>query len=127
MQLHLLSDVLDGSPSQSVYVRRVSCTRDVSFYKRLDTIHKAIYNRPYDLNIIDWLRALYHLDIYSDIKPSSTATTRSFWCSALIAYVFEELGLINPICWTEVVPRDFSLWSSRLEFRCKIGGEELIQ
>lgn len=127
VQLHLLSDVLNVSGAHSVYVRRVSCTRDVAFYNRLDTIHKAIYNRPYDLNIIDWLRALYHLDIYNDIKPSSTSTIKSFWCSALIAYVFDELGLINPVCWTEVVPRDFSLWSSRLEFRCKIGEEELIQ
>lgn len=127
VQLHLFSDILGECESQSVYVRRVRCERNVSFYQRLDTIHKAIHNRPYDLNLWDWLRALYHLDIYTSIKPSKSATTTSFWCSALIAYVFEELGLINPICWTEVVPRDFSLWSSRLEFRCTVGGEELIQ
>jgi hypothetical protein len=127
VQLHLLSDILKGCTDKSVYVRRVSCQRDVAFYSRLDTIHKAIHNRAYDLNIMDWLRALYHLDIYNDIKPSPHANSKAFWCSALVAYIFDELGLINPVCWTEVVPRDFSLWSSRLEFRCKISGEELIQ
>ena len=127
VQLHLLSDILKQCTSHSVYVRRVRCSRDTSFYTKLDTIHHAIRNRPYDLNIWDWLRALYCLDIGSDIKSNTTGNTHAFWCSALIAYVFEELGLIKPICWTEVVPRDFSLWSSRLKFECTVGGEELIQ
>ena len=126
VQLHLFSDILTQCTSHSVYVRRLRCERTASFYSRLDMIHKAIHNRPYDLNLIDWLRALYHLDIYQTLSPSSAATTKAFWCSSLIAYILEELGLINPVCWTEVVPRDFSE-SSRLEFRCKLEKEEWIQ
>jgi hypothetical protein len=58
---------------------------------------------------------------------SSSATTKRFWCSALVAYVFDQLDLIEPVNWSVVTPRDFSLWSSRLSFRCSIRSEELVQ
>jgi len=127
VQLHLFSDILTQCAAHSVYVRRLHCERTASFYSRLDTIHKSIHNRPYDLNLWDWLCALYCLDIHSTLTPGATGNKGAFWCSALIAFVYDELGLINPICWTQVVPRDFSLWSKRLEFRCKVGIEEFIQ
>jgi hypothetical protein len=79
------------------------------------------------MNLWDWIRAAYHLDIDGSIAPSSSATTKRFWCSALVAYVFDQLDLIEPVNWSVVTPRDFSLWSSRLSFRCSIRSEELVQ
>jgi len=127
VQLHLLSDLLKECAPFSVYVRRITCERNHSFYEKIDTIHHTIHNRPYDMNLFDWIRAAYHLDIDGSIAPSSSATTKRFWCSALVAYVFDQLNLIDPVNWSVVTPRDFSLWSSRLQFRCSIGNEELVQ
>ena len=127
VQLHLLSDILQECQPNSVYVRRISCQRNHTFYEKLDTIHQTIHNRPYDMNLWDWIRAAYHLDIDGSITPSSSATTKQFWCSALIAYVFDKLELIEAVNWSIVVPRDFSIWSTRLQFRCTIGKEELIK
>jgi hypothetical protein len=127
VQLHLLSDILKECQPGSVYVRRISCQRNPTFYEKLDTIHQTIHNRPYDMNLWDWIRAAYHLDIDGSIAPSSSATTKQFWCSALIAYVFDKLDLIEPVNWSVVTPRDFSLWSTRLQFRCTISQEELIK
>lgn len=127
VQLHLLSDLLKECAPFSVYVRRITCERNHSFYEKIDTIHHTIHNRPYDMNLWDWIRAAYHLDIDGSIAPSSSATTKRFWCSALVAYVFDQLDLIEPVNWSVVTPRDFSLWSSRLQFRCSISNEELVQ
>ena len=127
VQLHLLSDILQNCDPGSVYVRCISCTRNHTFYEKLDIIHQTIHNRPYDMNLWDWIRAAYHLDIDGSIAPSSSATTTQFWCSALIAYIFDKLELIEPVNWSVVTPRDFSLWSIRLQFRCTIGKEELIK
>ena len=127
VQLHLLSDLLKECAPFSVYVRRITCERNHSFYEKIDTIHHTIHNRPYDMNLWDWIRAAYHLDIDGSIAPSSSATTKRFWGSALVAYVFDQLDLIEPVNWSVVTPRDFSLWSSRLQFRCSISNEELVQ
>ena len=127
VQLHLFSDLLKECPTSSVYVRRITCERNHSFYEKIDTIHQTIHNRPYDMNLFDWIRAAYHLDIDGSIAPSSSATTKRFWCSALVAYVFDKLDLIEPVNWSVVTPRDFSLWSSRLSFHCTIGNEEVVQ
>jgi len=127
VQLHRLSDILQTCQPGSVYVRRVFCPRNHTFYEKLDTIHQTIHNRPYDMNLWDWICAAYHLDIDGSIAPSSSATTSKFWCSALVAYVFDKLELIEPVNWSAVAPRDFSLWSTRIQFRCIIGEEELIK
>ena len=127
VQLHLFSDLLKECAPYSVYVRRISCERNHSFYEKIDTIHKTIHNRPYDMNLWDWIRAAYHLDIDGSIAPAPSATTKRFWCSALVAYVLDQLDLIEPVNWSIVTPRDFSLWSSRISYHCKIGNEELVQ
>ena len=73
----------------NVYWRKLECNRDDSFYKRLDRVHMEVHNRPYDTNIIDWLKAASGVNIGDEKK------TNTFWCSALIAYIYEEMGFIK--------------------------------
>ena len=122
----MFTDILGGCQPGTVYVRRVSCERDHSFYEKLDNIHKTIHNRPYDMNIWDWLKAYYYSTYSTSIEPSSSATTSRFWCSALVAYIFEKMDLIDPVDWTIITPKDFSS-STRIHFRCAIGNEELLK
>lgn len=127
VQLHLLEDILKECPKESVMIRHVQCTRDSDFYNKLKKIHDETYNKPYDLNIFDWIAAKYNLD--HTIAPNTAyKQTKDFWCSAFVSYVFHEMGLIQQdINWSIVAPRDFSSdEGGKIKFSCEIGKEELI-
>lgn len=127
VQLHRLEDIVKDCPKESVLIRHVHCTRDESFYKKLIDIHNQTYNKPYDLNIFDWIAAKYNLDhvIHPNMEYKQT---KEFWCSAFVSYVFCELGLIQEdINWSIIAPRDFSSdEGGRLQFSCEIEKEEII-
>lgn len=127
VQIHKLEDVLREFSKNSVYIRKVHCKRDDDFYKRLTDIHKKIHNKPYDLNIFDWISAEYNLN--KEILPSQIyKQTNSFWCSALVSYIFYELGLLKEdINWSIIAPREFSSTEGKyLTFLCDIEVEKLI-
>ena len=127
VQIHKLQDVLKEFPKDSVYIRKVHCKRDDDFYKKLSDIHKKIHNKPYDLNIFDWISAEYNLN--KEILPTEKyKQTNAFWCSALVSYIFYELGLIkDDINWSIIAPREFSsLEGKYLNFLCDIDVEKSI-
>lgn len=125
VQLHLLSDILSLSSKDSVYVRKVDCKRDDVFYTTLKNVYHSIQNRPYDLQPWDWLMGLYELRFNIPIEPKYQRTDR-FWCAALLAYIFDQLGLIQQVNWTLVAPREFSEKGSQLHFQCGVGKELLL-
>jgi hypothetical protein len=126
VQLHYLEDILKGCPKNTVFIRNVSCNRDESFYKKLKQIHDETRNKPYDLNLFDWIVAKYNLE--HTIPPNCLyKQTKEFWCSAFVSYVFYELGLIKDINWSIIAPRDFSSdEGGKLEFLCKLSKEKII-
>ena len=63
VQIHRLEDVLKEYSPGSVFVRHIDTERDDTFYKKLSDIHKEIHNKPYDLDINDWLLAKLNLII----------------------------------------------------------------
>jgi hypothetical protein len=105
-----------------IYLRKLKCNRDVDFYNKLTTIHSNIHNEPYDTNPRDMFHALTN---DTDIKNGQKQTR--YWCSALIAYIFVELGFLSKECaWTYVIPKQFST-ENPLEFEnCELGDEILI-
>lgn len=126
-QIHKLEDIVREFPKNSVYIRKVNCQRDDNFYKKFNEIHEQIHNKPYDLNIFDWISAKYNLD--KEIYPNPLyKTTTQFWCSALVSYVFYELGIVkNDINWTIIAPREFSSDEGKyLVFSCVIENEKLL-
>lgn len=125
VQLHLLSDFLETCPKQSVYIRRISCERNDSFYEKLSQLYSKIRNQPYDMNVWDWIRAEYNLFFPLPISPSYQFTDR-YWCSALIAYLLFHLQLIEPVNWSFVAPREFSAKGTQITFTVPIGPEELL-
>ena len=125
VQLNLLSDVLSECTNHSVVVRKVDCLRDVSFYQRLADLHKRIHNKPYDVNPWDWLWAEYNL-FYPLSIDEQYRKDQSFWCSALVAYLYDQLELIDPVNWTLISPREFSERGVQLRFRCVVHKEESL-
>jgi hypothetical protein len=127
VQIHRLDDILESYPRGSVFVRQVICKRDDAFYEKFAAVHKEIHNKPYDLNPCDWLMAKYNITYPLPINSWFHSTSK-FWCSALVTYVFYELGLIEKdVNWSLVAPREFSsVEGHHLIFTCKINNEKNI-
>jgi hypothetical protein len=127
VQIHHIDDILASSTPGSVFVRQVHCTRNEEFYKNFNKIHETIHNKPYDLNWYDWICAKYNIscELPEDAQFKSTS---HFWCSALVAYVLCELGLIEKdINWSLMAPREFSSQEGKyIKFICKVNDEKNI-
>lgn len=126
VQIHRLEDVLHEFPKGSVYARQVACMRDETFYERLRTIHEEVHNKPYDLNPADWVRAEWNLIHPLDIRPTYQKT-ESFWCSALLCYIYGRLECLETeMDWSIIAPREFSSEEGTLlRFRCPVSKDTL--
>ena len=101
VQVHKLSEYLDNYKG-SVYIRKLKCERSNDFYKQLKLIYNDVNNVLYDTNPIDWFKASLNIEIGNVHKINT------FWCSALVAYIYVRLGLLPPqIPWTIITPADF--------------------
>lgn len=90
----------------SVVCRRLDCHADVTLDS--ETVWAAIsgvYARPYDVRPLDWLRAEVRV---LDPKVIWEQQADSFWCSALVAYLYVKLGLLpKNLPWTLVSPEEW--------------------
>uniref|UniRef100_A0A6C0KTV5 Peptidase n=1 Tax=viral metagenome TaxID=1070528 RepID=A0A6C0KTV5_9ZZZZ len=127
VQLHLLDDILKESVKGSVEIRRVHCERNKAFYEKLYELHKEIHGRPYDVNPVDWLCAKYNIACPFPVN-ARFQNKKSFWCSALVSYVFCELGIIQKdVNWSIIAPREFSSKEGKqLQFTCQIDPEMAV-
>ena len=83
-----------------IFVRKLHYKRDKDFYKKLSEVHEIVHNKPYDLLPQDWIEAALGI---GHIKRTNT-----FWCSALISYIYIKLGLLDKFMdWTLVTPNEF--------------------
>lgn len=127
VQLHYLDDILKEYPKGSIDVRHVKCERTDTFYKTFAQLHQEIHDKPYDMNPYDWLCARYNIAC-PFLPEAKYQTKKSFWCSALVSYVFCELGLLDKgINWSLMAPREFSSDEGKqLHFRCTVEKEKLL-
>ena len=89
----------------TLYYRRCHCSRDEEFEQKLKKVHDVTYDKPYDFDVIDWIKAEFDIEIGNENKTST------FWCSALAAYTYYQLGFIKgEIKWTIVSPKEFSYY-----------------
>lgn len=128
VQIHKLEDIIKLYDPYMIYIRKVkNVIRDNIFYEKLKEIHTTIYNKPYDLNIIDWITALENLSNPITINPLWKKTNR-FWCSSLISYIYLKLGWISDVNWSLIAPREFSSKEStgQLLFICVLEDELVL-
>ncbi len=93
---------------ENVVVRKLMINRKVKqhFTKKVFDIVKKIYAKPYDINLLDWLRAELRV---LDPKLIWEQQDHSFWCSALVAYIYVELGFLpKTLPWTLISPDEWS-------------------
>ena len=100
-------DDIFNSGYDIVYVRRLNTERNEEFNKKLQEIHKTVHNVPYDLNLFNWWTAgMYHLGLSKEMVKRHT---NRFWCSALVAFIYTELGLIDSNTdWSNMAPSDLA-------------------
>lgn len=76
------------------------------------TIAKLIDTTPYDINPLDWLLAELRILMPDTIWKQQD---HSFWCSALVAYIYVKLDLLpSTLPWTLISPKEWSLESTTL-------------
>ena len=92
-----------------VYVRRLKGgDRELFTDEKLKSIHELVYNKPYDLNIKDWIDAFIRYD-------ATPQKTDRFWCSALVGIVLTKLGVLDAgTDWSILRPSDFGSVAQRL-------------
>ena len=68
--------------------------------KMLSEIYNKTKNKPYNIDLIDWIAAWKQIKI--------NRKTDSFWCSQLVSFIYTKLNLLkNNYDWTICRPSDF--------------------
>jgi len=99
VELVHLEDVLK-TYSGDIYWRKLTCTRDEHFYQTIADTHSVTHNRPYDLIPSDWCKAALRLNF------GKTQRKKTFWCSALVSYIYTQLGFLpSDTPWTLISPK----------------------
>ena len=110
VQLTKLEDMMKKYMGK-IFVRKLHCIRDGHFYRKIQQIHSDVHNIPYDINPFDWIRADLNINI------GNTQKRNTYWCSALVAYLYVKLGFLDKdLPWSLISPQDLSSSSSRLHF-----------
>lgn len=121
VQISKLEDVIDKYKNTNLgklFYRKVNCKRDKSFIKSIQDIHSITYDKPYDFDIFDWIKAAF------DIHTGDEQKTNTYWCSALVAFSFYKLRLLNKLDWTIIKPGQFGYKDNTLEFiNCSLENE----
>lgn len=110
LQITNLEDIIDMYRRLDyghLYYRKLQCLRDATFENKIKEIHDDAYN----INLIDWIQAEFEMNI------SNERRTNTFWCSALVAFVYTKLGFLDDnVHWTVVSPNRFSFYEDKFFF-----------
>lgn len=116
-----------------LYVRHLKHNKSEEDLKKgIFDAYQVVKNKPYDLDPFDWIKALYDIhDTIDDLdKRRHLEKLNTFWCSALVAYIFVECGFLpKTLPWTIINPNDFSYFDKekRLEYiDCELGPEKCL-
>lgn len=119
---HVLGEYKDAYFG-NLYYRQLKCQKNELFENKIKECVINTDGKKYDLNILDWFKSLL------DLKIGDVHKTNTFWCSALIAYVYAQLGFLNKdIDWTLIEPKKFSYYEDgKLNYEnCHLEPEKCI-
>ena len=129
VQINSLSKKLNEGYNGTIACRKLNAKID-NLEAKIKIIHDSTYNKPYDLNLEDLTDTTSNIEelekdnswnnmVWNWFKPSHRKVD-SFFCSALVGYIYTQLGLLpNNVQWTRCNPKFFSSDNTTLEL---IGG-----
>jgi hypothetical protein len=86
-------------------------------HEKMKEIHSCVFNKPYDIVVRDWIEA------YCKKDPDPQKISR-FWCSALAAFIYTKVGLLDEKTdWSIIRPSFFSSENPELNRSILIGAE----
>jgi hypothetical protein len=86
-------------------------------HEKMKEIHDSVFNKPYDIVVRDWIEA------YCKKDPDPQKISR-FWCSALAAFIYTKVGLLDEKTdWSIIRPSFFSSENPELNRNILIGAE----
>jgi len=86
-------------------------------HEKMKEIHDSVFNKPYDIVVRDWIEA------YCKKDPDPQKISR-FWCSALAAFIYTKVGLLDEKTdWSIIRPSFFSSENPELNRSILIGAE----
>ena len=86
-------------------------------HEKMKEIHDSVFNKPYDIVVRDWIEA------YCKKDPDPQKISR-FWCSALTAFIYTKVGLLDEKTdWSIIRPSFFSSENPDLNRSILIGAE----
>ena len=102
----------------AIYTRKLDINRNQHFNDTIKHILKTVRNKKYDTSPFDWIK----------IVTNEYQQTGEFVCSALVAFCFIKLGILDEnIQWSTITPDLFSSKSNVLDFKQKLGNNVLIK
>ena len=115
-------DYVNKTDGGYVYYRQIHCEKPITFYRNFSEACNKVYAKPYDVLPIDWLKAELGVEI-GNVQRMNT-----FWCSALVTYMYIQLGLLpNTLPWTLITPHKYSYYEGKqLDFNCTLDAEKYI-
>jgi hypothetical protein len=107
-----------------LYIRKLHSVRydELFIVERLKKIHQVVFDKPYDTVLSDWIEMYCKKDLY----PQKTSR---FVCSALVGYIYTQVGLLpEDTDWSMLYPNFFSSENPNLRLRhdARLSPEELI-
>lgn len=124
VQIRKLVDVY-AEYGGAIFWRKLHTKRNDEFYQILIDAHKNVYDKPYDTNPKDWIESLLN------IKIGDVQLTDRFFCSALVAYIYDKWGFVDKTTpWTIIRPKDLgteNITTNRVKLICDIDKEIVIK
>ena len=100
VELVPLKRIFEDNRRNRLYFRKLECARDDAFNEKLIKAQSVAHNRPYDMDLIDWIKAAFNIHIGNEQNK------RRFWCSALCAFIYVQLGVLPAtLDWSIVSPK----------------------
>jgi hypothetical protein len=83
VQITPLDEMIDTYQQNKshIFLRRIHCDKNYLSNENLKKVHKVVYDKPYDINLKDWIKAIRR-------KDNHPQNTNRFWCSALVGYIY---------------------------------------
>lgn len=111
------NDIESSQYLLETHKRRHYHTEDPFTHEKMKEIHSCVYNKPYDIVVRDWIEA------YCKKDPDPQKISR-FWCSALAAFIYTKVGLLDEKTdWSIIRPSFFSSENPELNRSILIGAE----
>jgi hypothetical protein len=124
VHVETLESVLDTY--HEVWIRTIHAPRNALFDRRMQWIHGRVHQKPYDLDIADWLAAEFN--VWFPMYPFTRGRSDRFWCSALVVFVLIHLGWVHEnVDWTLMAPRELTEQGVALRWQVPVSSSVRIK